>query len=441
MNSIRKCSKGEIMKKLIALVLLGILSGSFMFIGSAYATQKSFMAEISPSTAIAGQSQLYLLTITNDDLNPNGNKLGSASIVVPDGFTNVVVTGNSLDGKWISESGSDGSQSVIKLTAAKSAYCISPGQNVIVYFTAVAPKVSERTPYFWSTVAYTSPSWAGDLFTLTSDDILLIVYVEPPPQYEVTFTALTEGGEYLAAEVTYWIDGVQHALQTTNSVLVDSDKVITYAYADTVSDTSGDLFTLVNTVPSAITETEGEITVTGYYDTSFSITGQSGNTIYARTTSYDNLEEFGLPQIPGLIIGSYYLVEVTSGSSGTYLITIHYDEPPIGVQEENLRLYMGDPVDFNRDGKVDGNDINMTQTAIKSKDYSAEFDINHDGKVDKNDLKIVQEYASNGLLVPTSAGEPGQTRLPWIDITLGNVDTLNNLIYGETDHFSGFGVH
>ncbi len=431
------------MKKSLAIaMLIVILLGSFALVGSAWGIQKFFIAQISPSNAFSLQQQDYTLTLTDLGSNPNGNKLGSATIRIPDGWEIVgEITVN--DSSW---NVAVFQLTQLNLTASSSADCISPGESIAVSFAAIAPSVTESTDFTWFTITYTSPSWAGDTFTLSRGSSQPIVTVTSSLFY-VTF--YKSGATTADVYVIYMIDGgaSQSILVPPTgvevSVLVGQE--ISFTYPDTASDTSGSLYSLNRTEPEWLPATTENATVTGYYDKSFGITGSSGSQITAETIRYPGSSTDlipGLPPIPGGALGFYFIVEVEGTSRGTFVITIHYDDSGLTeTQEQNLRLWMGDPVDFNGDGKVDGNDINMTQTAIKSHVYSSEFDINHDGRVDKYDLKIVQEYASNGLLIPTSAGEPGQTRLPWLDITVGSVDIENNLIYGETDHFSGFGVH
>jgi hypothetical protein len=147
-----------------------------------------------------------------------------------------------------------------------------------------------------------------------------------------------------------------------------------------------------------------------------------------------------LPVLPG-IVGLYYNVIVTGTFDGQVRVCVHYD--PTGMtpqQEKNLRLFIGDPVDFNGDGTVNGQDIALMQKAIKSGANDPRYDINHDTIVNNADLLIVKQFASNGLIVNKGRNGLGQARLAWMDITIG-IDTENHYVCGVTDHFSGFGVH
>jgi len=111
-------------------------------------------------------------------------------------------------------------------------------------------------------------------------------------------------------------------------------------------------------------------------------------------------------------------------------------------QQRHLRLCIGDPVDFNGDGTVGRDDIAMIRQVIKSGVYNPYYDINHDGLVNEEDLDIVQQFAHHGLIVHPGhdCNNKPEGRLPWLDITT-YVDTVNHYVWGETDHFSGFGVH
>jgi len=154
--------------------------------------------------------------------------------------------------------------------------------------------------------------------------------------------------------------------------------------------------------------------------------------------------EVPLPPLPGNTEG-YYVVMVYDTFTGTVTVYVPYDS---GFSNGNPRLYMCDPVDFNLDGTVNGQDIALMQNAIKRFQMGTldsygiwRFDINHDGVIDKADLRIVQQFASQGIKVnPGHNGVP-EARLPWIDITTGTVVIGGlNYVVGVTDHLSIFGV-
>ena len=162
--------------------------------------------------------------------------------------------------------------------------------------------------------------------------------------------------------------------------------------------------------------------------------------------SLEIIEEANLPPcIPMLPegIGQYIKVEIIEGFfDGTVTVSIRYDDTLMTLEEEqNLRLYMGDCVDFNRDGTINGMDLSLIlkgiRTSVDSSPMGVPFDVDNDLDVDEDDVNIVKEYMTNGLIVNPGLNDIEQARLPWLDITL-SVDTTANIIIGETDHFSIF---
>jgi hypothetical protein len=254
--------------------------------------------------------------------------------------------------------------------------------------------------------------------------------------FQVTFQ---QSGSDAPVIVTYTIGNGQEINGIVPfSVWVENASQIWYSYEPSVCDNIGSLYVLTNTSPASPQTVTGPITITGAYIKSLTLTFASGSNPGTVAITISTTPPENLPSIPGLT-GPYYDVQVVGTVSGNTIVCIHYNDTGLtSEQEQNLRLYIGDPVDFNGDGKVDGNDISLMQKAIHDGIYSSTLDINHDGKVDDADLGIVQQYASQGLLISGSSGT--QTRLPWMDITM-SIDTVNNLIYGITDHFSGFGIH
>ena len=112
-------------------------------------SKPQFTANIDPPRAFTCQTQPYIITITNDASNPPGNKLGSAIISIPDGFTAVSSpTVTASDGKsWAGTA--DSVQ--IELTADASEHRLVPGQSVSVTFSATAP--GDVGIYEWITTA------------------------------------------------------------------------------------------------------------------------------------------------------------------------------------------------------------------------------------------------------------------------------------------------
>jgi hypothetical protein len=177
-----------------------------------------------------------------------------------------------------------------------------------------------------------------------------------------------------------------------------------------------------------------------------SLTFPAGSTAVA---SIEILEEGDLPPcIPPLpdILTPYIAVEIIAGDfDGTVTVAVHYDDTLLTPEQElNLRLYMADCVDFNLDGTINGQDNGLIQEALlsgatHSDPWGVPFDVDNDGDVDWTDVEIVHQYMSQGLIVNEGRNGRPQARLPYIDITT-LIDTDLNIIYGETWHFSIFGL-
>ena len=125
-----------------------------------------FTATIDPISASPYQTRQYTITITDDDSDPPGNKLGSAIITIPTGFTSVSIENvTASDGKiWTWGIGSG----QITLAATAPQQRLVPGQSVSVTFSATAPAAApgDADIYEWTTTAYVNPSWVGDTFSL-----------------------------------------------------------------------------------------------------------------------------------------------------------------------------------------------------------------------------------------------------------------------------------
>ncbi len=149
----------------------------------------------------------------------------------------------------------------------------------------------------------------------------------------------------------------------------------------------------------------------------------------------------GFEFLPGLDgVTPFFEIEFEGSLSGAVTVIIHYEDIYPGEEEEaGLRLYVGNAVDFNNDGTVNGNDVALLQEAEKSGSNDEMFDLNNDGIVDVLDEKIVKEYANSGLIVNPGQDDAGEFRIPWIDITLG-VNPTENIVWGETWHLSLFGI-
>jgi hypothetical protein len=166
-----------------------------------------------------------------------------------------------------------------------------------------------------------------------------------------------------------------------------------------------------------------------------------GSDAVVELTVWDN--NYFNPLLPGIDgITPYFEFEYVEGTllAGDIHIQVDYDDTGLSLAEEqSLRLYIGNPVDFDEDGTVNGNDINRIIQEAKSEypDFDM-FDLNNDNAVDDFDIRIVKEYANSGLIVNPGQDGAGEFRIPWLDITSGEVDTVNNIIYGVTWHLSLF---
>jgi uncharacterized repeat protein (TIGR02543 family) len=144
------------------------------------------------------------------------------------------------------------------------------------------------------------------------------------------------------------------------------------------------------------------------------------------------------PPLPG--ITPYYYITAGGGLTFTGKVTIGITYNDAGLtqqQEEALDLARYDAAilvkgDVNGDGKVDLKDLLIITLALGTKPdnrrWNPACDLNGDLKVDLKDLLIAAKNFGK-----TSTGT-------WTDITI-RVDTVNNIVYGDTDHFSPYRVH
>jgi parallel beta-helix repeat protein len=157
-----------------------------------------------------------------------------------------------------------------------------------------------------------------------------------------------------------------------------------------------------------------------------------------------NLTTSGLPPLPDyVLVGPYYDIKVSATYSGNMIVRIIYNDTGLTLEQEmSLQLRQWNASgDVNYDGKVDLKDVFAVGRAFGSVlvdgtfwhephrsccPHSANTDLNGDGKVDLKDyFKTCKQYGKAAA---------------WVDITT-YVDTENNVIYGETDHFSSIGIH
>lgn len=134
------------------------------------------------------------------------------------------------------------------------------------------------------------------------------------------------------------------------------------------------------------------------------------------------------------VVGQYYDIRVTASYTGNVTVSLTYNDSNMTQQQEsNLQMmhYTPMPGDISPPfGSVDMRDIGGAARAFGTKPNDTRWDknadINGDGKVDMKDIGLVAK----------NFGKIAQ----WINITT-RVDTTNNVIYGETTHFSLIGIH
>ena len=151
----------------------------------------------------------------------------------------------------------------------------------------------------------------------------------------------------------------------------------------------------------------------------------------------------GPPPPSGLVsAGPFHNIDTTANYSGNTTVRIIYDDSSMTLEQEgSLSMERWDPsnaslYDVNGDWKEDAKDVYRVGKAYGTslegpnppgRKYDPPCDFNQDGKIDMKDYYMVQKYY----------GQPTGT---WVTITT-YVDTASNVIYGETSHFSGIGVH
>jgi hypothetical protein len=134
------------------------------------------------------------------------------------------------------------------------------------------------------------------------------------------------------------------------------------------------------------------------------------------------------------LVGPYYVINVTASFSGNVTVSIAFDGSNMTTQDKsNLTMIQYTPIPGDviaPFGLVDIRDIHFIAllygTNSTSPNWNPLADLNGDGKIDIRDVHI-------------AAVNYGKTA-NWINITL-YVDTTNNIVYGQTTHFSFIGIH
>jgi hypothetical protein len=152
------------------------------------------------------------------------------------------------------------------------------------------------------------------------------------------------------------------------------------------------------------------------------------------TTSFDPP-----PGYPLEGIGPYYYIAANPLTFTTVSIGIHYDDTGLTPEQETvLTLWRFDPAgsvtgDVNGNGRVDLIDLLIITFALGTspgqRRWNPSCDLNGDLKVNVVDL----------LMAIMNFGKTS-TPAVWTNITT-HIDVVNNIVYGDTDHFSPYRVH
>jgi parallel beta-helix repeat protein len=135
------------------------------------------------------------------------------------------------------------------------------------------------------------------------------------------------------------------------------------------------------------------------------------------------------------LISAYYEISITAVYTGKITVRMSYDGTGMTLsalgQRSRLKLLRYDALltDVNKDSRVDLRDICRVLKALGSRSNTPRWDpacdVNGDGVINCKDL----------LAVTKDLGKSA-----WTDITTF-VDTINHVVYGETRHFWGIGIH
>lgn len=140
------------------------------------------------------------------------------------------------------------------------------------------------------------------------------------------------------------------------------------------------------------------------------------------------------------LTGQYYDIKVTADYIGNVTVSVAYDDSNMTLQQENnlqMMQYTPIPGDIQPPfGVVDMRDIAYIARRFATNPTSPLWDpaaditgpqyLVPDGKIDMRDIAFVARWFGGQAL--------------WINVTV-YVDTVNNIIYGVTNHFSLIGIH
>jgi hypothetical protein len=134
-------------RRRLVLILAAAALGVAVLAAPAGAASKPFSMVVSPAAAPAGQSTIFLVTLTN---RTSQQQLGSANIIVPSAFTAVSVA----DPPGAATATTNGN--VVQLRNAG----VAPGGSIVVSVTATVPTTCTAT-YAWSVVAKQANDFNG----------------------------------------------------------------------------------------------------------------------------------------------------------------------------------------------------------------------------------------------------------------------------------------
>jgi uncharacterized repeat protein (TIGR02543 family) len=292
----------------------------------------------------------------------------------------------------------------------------------------------------WEVQLHFPEQSSGDVHYLPSDSSVLVVTVlEEVPEYVLEITVNPpEGGT-----VTKDPDMETYPLGTEVTLEATANEGYTFVgWSGDLSGTDNQQTLIIDEDPQ-VTATfsldyipPSEEPVTVYPHPNVTLTFDqvlTGGEVHV-TTSYD-----GPPGYPLEGIGPYYYIEANPLTFTTVSVGIHYDDTGLTTeQEEALTLWRFDPAvpavgDVNGNGRVDFIDLFLITLSLGTRPgqwrWNPACDINGDLRVNLVDLFIaILNF--------------GKTSTPatWTNIT-DHVDIVNNVVYGETDHFSPYRVH
>jgi len=183
-------NKGKAVIGLSLFVTVSLITIGALVAGSALsATAPVFTATIAPTNVAGGSTQGYILTITNSASNGSGDKMKSAVVSIPSGFTSItglsaVATTTSWNAAVV---GSD-----IQLSKGTSGADVPAGSPLVLTFTATAPGGIGN--YAWKTTAckdesFPCPSSGNKIFDISGLQPTVTVFTPTPQTITVTTPA------------------------------------------------------------------------------------------------------------------------------------------------------------------------------------------------------------------------------------------------------------